>query len=415
MSDGNPLRPGRTLRIREAALALNLTSAVALALVIYGETHGLDYYLRRAAIRVDGLLRFAQVSPVTTEVLRRNGQNARALFAGMELTILVSMFAVMMVILLFLRLSPSAWYRVILGNGIYGFLALFSFPVSVLCASYWQVEKPHLTFEGPMAHLAWLLLALDILCPAVLFLVSRLRPFSAWMIGILTVLHCGLWMTPLAAPLPPELSVASAVASLSFVVFPLSAAVWLYQLKRTHVNAAVAGRTRRVGKWVPASTVASVAVVLAIWYPGRAYSLAHPQNMGSVVIEMSRGPCYGRCPVYSLTLYGDGRVEYRGTEFVRVKEEQTTRISAEQLTQVLRDLDRMHFFTVEDRAFEWCFDTASTRISVSVDGRKKRVTTDGCNYPLKAAPKDRFLEIADEIDTIVDSKQWVQCSGFCQK
>ena len=67
-------------------------------------------------------------------------------------------------------------------------------------------------------------------------------------------------------------------------------------------------------------------------------------------------------------------------------------------------------------AFEWCFDTASTRISVSVDGRKKPVTTDECNFPSKAAPKARFLEVADEIDTIVGSKQWVQCNGngFCR-
>ncbi len=86
----------------------------------------------------------------------------------------------------------------------------------------------------------------------------------------------------------------------------------------------------------------------------------------------------------------------------------------EQLMQVLRDLDRMHFFTVEDRAFEWCFDTSSTSISVSVDGRQKHVTTDECNFPSKAAPKARFLQIADEIDTIVGSRQWVQCKGFCR-
>ncbi len=125
-----------------------------------------------------------------------------------------------------------------------------------------------------------------------------------------------------------------------------------------------------------------------------------------------RGPCYGSCPSYSLTLHGDGLIEYRGTRFVRVKETQTARISAEQLMQVLRDLDRMDFFAVEDRAFQWCFDSASTSISVSVDGRQKRVTTDDCAVGAKGGPKATFLQIADEIDTIVGSKQWVQCNGW---
>ena len=135
-------------------------------------------------------------------------------------------------------------------------------------------------------------------------------------------------------------------------------------------------------------------------------------DIGSVSIELSRGPCYGSCPSYSLTLHGDGLVEYRGIRFVRVKEKQTAKSSGEQIVQVLRDLDRMDFFGVEDRAFQWCFDTTSTSIFVSVDGRQKRVTTDTCGVGLKGGPKARFLQIADEIDAIAGSKQWVQCNGW---
>ena len=138
----------------------------------------------------------------------------------------------------------------------------------------------------------------------------------------------------------------------------------------------------------------------------------NPRNINSVSIEMLRGPCFGSCPVYSLTLHGDGLVEYRGIRFVRVKEKQTTRASSEQLMQVLRDLDRIHFFTLEDRAFLWCFDSSSASISVSVDGKQKRVTTDNCNVGGNGGPKARFLQIADQIDTIAGSKQWVQCNGW---
>jgi hypothetical protein len=83
--------------------------------------------------------------------------------------------------------------------------------------------------------------------------------------------------------------------------------------------------------------------------------------------------------------------------------------------RVLRDLDRMDFFTTEDRAFRWCFDSASVSISVSVDGKQKRVTTDKCSLGPKGGPKATFLKIADEIDAIADSKQWVHCDGWCRK
>jgi hypothetical protein len=406
----NPLRPrSRVPHLAEVAFGLNLISAIANAMLVYVDTHDLDYYLLRAAVRVDDILHFSQTNAVTTEALRRQSQNVSTLFAGGELAILISMFAVMMFVLLFLRLIPNAWYRVIMGNRCSGFLALFALPVSCLCTLFWEAA-PNTAVESQYRRLFWFFLAADVICVAVLFLVSRVRPLSTWTIGILLVFHYALWLTAMS---PPPFLV-SGVLSLSLVAFPFSGAIWLRYLKATQESATARGKMRQVGKWTIASLVVSGAMVLVIWYPQRAYSLAYPRNLGSVSIELSRGPCFGGCPSYSLTLHGDGLVEYRGTRFVRVKEKQTARISTEQVMQALRDLDRMNFFTVEDRAFQWCFDTASTSISVSVDGRQKRVTTDDCNVGAKGGPKATFLKIADEIDTIAGSKQWVQCNGFCR-
>jgi hypothetical protein len=74
MPDWNPLRPGsRTLWLREFVFAFNFISAIAYALLVDVDTHDLGYYL--------------------------------------ELAILISMFAAMMLVLLVLRLSPSAAYH----------------------------------------------------------------------------------------------------------------------------------------------------------------------------------------------------------------------------------------------------------------------------------------------------------------
>jgi hypothetical protein len=397
----------RVQSLHEVVFSLNLVTAIGYTSLVYADKKNLDYYLLRAAIRIDDILHFAQANAVTTEALRRHSQNSATLFAGMEIATLISVLAAALIVLLFLRLCPNSWYCVIVGNRCSGVLALFALPLAYLCTLFWQADSGA-AVQTDM-RLFWFLVAADVLLFAILSLMFQVRPLSAWTIGILLVFHCAFWLTNMSRPL----SVAAGGLSFFLFVFPLSAATWLLNFTQTQRPAVGTVQKGNVGTWTVASAVVSGAIVLVIWYPGKAYGLAHPRNIGSVSIEMSRGPCYGLCPSYSLTLHGDGLVEYRGSRFVRVREKQTTKISSEQLMQVLRDLDSMDFFTVEDRAFQWCYDSPSTSISVSVDGRYKSVTTDGCSILKNTGPMAKFFQIADEIDAIADSKQWVQCNGLC--
>lgn len=41
-------------------------------------------------------------------------------------------------------------------------------------------------------------------------------------------------------------------------------------------------------------------------------------DLAQPLLSLTRGPCYGRCPEYTVSLYGDGRVEYQGTAAVAV-------------------------------------------------------------------------------------------------
>ena len=52
-----------------------------------------------------------------------------------------------------------------------------------------------------------------------------------------------------------------------------------------------------------------------------------PDNIKEVVITLERTACFGVCPVYKLTVYGDGRVVYEGKRFVRVEGTITRNIS----------------------------------------------------------------------------------------
>ena len=404
--------------LQEVAFSLNLVTAAGYALLVYIYKNDLDYYLRRTAIKVDDLLHLSQTNAVTTEALRRNSQNLWSLQAGIEFTVLISVFAALMIVLLILRLSGTTrMYRLIMGNRFSGLAALFAVPFSYL--SLWKIvwqPDSNPAAQSLSGHpLFGQMFTADILCVCALFLINQSRPFSTWTIGILLILHYVFWLPVLLPPLFTSFQIVSVLAPLLLVaVFPFSGIVWLLHMKAKNENPAETSNARTPGKWTLACVVVSLAMCLVIWLPGRAYPLTHPRDMESVTVQMWRGVCFGTCPSYSIALHGSGLVEYHGTRFVGADGQQTATINSEKLMQVLRDLDRLHFFTLEDRAFGWCYDSASISIAVSIDGRTKRVTSDTCGGG-KSGPQARLVQVADEIDTISDSKRWVTCGGNCPK
>ncbi len=60
-----------------------------------------------------------------------------------------------------------------------------------------------------------------------------------------------------------------------------------------------------------------------------AYGVASPPDgpLGpGDYVELQRGPCFGSCPVYSLRIYADGRVNWKGEQNVQVAGEQTAAV-----------------------------------------------------------------------------------------
>jgi hypothetical protein len=126
---------------------------------------------------------------------------------------------------------------------------------------------------------------------------------------------------------------------------------------------------RKAERWSYfAAACGAVAALVFVWLPSRKTSVP-PKNMESLTIQMSRGPCRGRCPSYTITIYGTGSVEYVGERYVKERGPQTARLGREQVIAVLQSLDGAQFLAREDRAFTWCFDSASVGISVSAEGK----------------------------------------------
>jgi hypothetical protein len=200
---------------------------------------------------------------------------------------------------------------------------------------------------------------------------------------------------------------------LLLLIFPLSGIVWLRYVKTSDLHSAEAGGGGRFGKWTVVTAIVAIAALFFVWHPLDGRSLTRANDIESLRIQLSRGPCRGRCPSYTITIHGDGKLEYVGDRNVRVPGTRAGKLNSEQITEVLKSLDRAHFLALEDRAFSWCFDTGSVSISVSMDGKTKRVVSDDSCTRAKSGLQAQFVKSAAETDAIVGSNRWISCDGPC--
>lgn len=198
------------------------------------------------------------------------------------------------------------------------------------------------------------------------------------------------------------------------LTLPCSIVLWLLYLKANCEERLTASRRGRFHMLLLASASASLLILLALWLPAPGKSLVHAQHPESLSIEMSRTHCQLGCPIYTISVHGDGNVEYVGKEYVRDRGPRAETLGKEQLQALLQKFDDAGFFSLEDRAFAWGFHTPRVRVSISVDDRKKEVTGDTYYVGAKSGPQDLFVQAAAELDKVTNSERWVKCDGRCR-
>jgi len=130
-----------------------------------------------------------------------------------------------------------------------------------------------------------------------------------------------------------------------------------------------------------------------------------PKSLDDIIITLERTICCGRCPVYKLTIFGDGLVAYNGLEFVAVTGRHSVNVSKDKIRQLIAAFKKAKFFSLNNHYVEFMGTEDPFAItSLTINGKKKRVRHFLGDYN---APRQlKILE--DEIDEIVCSDRWVQ-------
>jgi hypothetical protein len=137
------------------------------------------------------------------------------------------------------------------------------------------------------------------------------------------------------------------------------------------------------------------------------------QEYTTAVITLERTACFGVCPVYKLTIYEDGRVEYDGQQFVEVTGKQTAEITPEQVKELVSDFQNADYFDLEDEYVAPVTDIPSAITSITLDGKFKTVRNyGGCmeDSPVKAP--EALCELEIKIDELTNSAQWIGSVGL---
>src|SRR5689334_23427227 len=90
-------------------------------------------------------------------------------------------------------------------------------------------------------------------------------------------------------------------------------------------------------------------------------------------VELSRSGCMGTCPIYSVKVNADGKIEWTGKFFVSARGHRTSRIGATVARRLLDKFLSADFWTLCDDYFRGATDQATAITVFRTGDRSKRV------------------------------------------
>jgi Domain of unknown function (DUF6438) len=129
-----------------------------------------------------------------------------------------------------------------------------------------------------------------------------------------------------------------------------------------------------------------------------------PPPAPAVVVTLERQACYGRCPIYTITIHGDGRVDYHGEHFVKVHGDNHAQLTQAQLADLDRAFAKADYFALADEYAGYDVTDMPTSItSYTHDGRTKTIK----HYHGDQKAPQALYDLEAAIDQIAGTDRWI--------
>ena len=138
--------------------------------------------------------------------------------------------------------------------------------------------------------------------------------------------------------------------------------------------------------------------------PPAAPAAIAPFGSAEVMATLERTACYGWCPIYKLTVRRDGRVEYSGDEYVKIRGSANGQLTMGQVAELDRAFSRAHYFDLADTYTKYdATDAPSVKSSYRLAGRTKSIE----HYGGDMHAPEALSTLEESIDSIVGVEQWI--------
>lgn len=126
--------------------------------------------------------------------------------------------------------------------------------------------------------------------------------------------------------------------------------------------------------------------------------LTPPENLTDVEITLERTACFGTCPIYTVSIFGNGTVTYQGERFVKTLGVQTYDIPVSDVEELVALIYLKNYFSLNERYEVGATDLPTVITSVRVGSETKSVENYGDAGPAQ------LHEIEKKVDDVSDSE-----------
>jgi hypothetical protein len=132
-------------------------------------------------------------------------------------------------------------------------------------------------------------------------------------------------------------------------------------------------------------------------------TLGGPVLDDSTVITLERGPCFGHCSEYSVSVYGSGRVEFEGRHYVCAKGRHVARASPGDVRVLVAQMLAVDYFDFYWRQGSLTTNEPTVISSLRHGGRMRRI-----EHNLGDAGAPHWLRrVEDRIDAVAGTWRWL--------
>jgi len=118
------------------------------------------------------------------------------------------------------------------------------------------------------------------------------------------------------------------------------------------------------------------------------------------LLEMSKSPCFGFCPVYHLVVFENGLMRLSAKQNMKISGIYTKQLSAGEIKEIKSGLEKMKLSEYKDEYREPVADAPSTEIIYYKDKAMKKIVTNFL-FP------EPLQNLTDELNQHTQSENWV--------